>query len=140
MLLTKNVRLVTGHGEGIASARQVTPAPDVLGTADDLVRSSIAWPTCVVLPSYREGMPRVPLEAAAIGRPLIPTDATGCRQVVDLAHRMRCFLGLDRVERQRTGDPGRGLAKTRFNVHKLVQKCVDLVDAQLRDFLKDQWS
>jgi glycosyltransferase involved in cell wall biosynthesis len=34
------------------------------------------------LPSYREGLPRVLLEAAACGRPLVATDAPGCREVV----------------------------------------------------------
>lgn len=35
-----------------------------------------------VLPSYREGMPRSLLEAAAIGRPLVAFDAPGCRDLV----------------------------------------------------------
>ncbi len=34
------------------------------------------------LPSYREGLPKVLLEAAACGRPLVTTDAPGCREVV----------------------------------------------------------
>jgi glycosyltransferase involved in cell wall biosynthesis len=37
----------------------------------------------VVLPSYREGLPRVLLEGAAMAKPLITTDVPGCRQVVD---------------------------------------------------------
>ena len=36
----------------------------------------------VCLPSYREGLPKVLLEAAAIGRPLIGTDVPGCREIV----------------------------------------------------------
>ena len=45
--------------------------PDVLGSA-----------TLVVLPSYREGLSRVLLEAAACGKALIATDVPGCREVV----------------------------------------------------------
>lgn len=36
----------------------------------------------VVLPSYREGCPKVLLEAAASGRPIVTTDVPGCRDVV----------------------------------------------------------
>ena len=39
--------------------------------------------TAVVLPSYREGLPRSLLEAAAMARPLIATDVPGCRDVVE---------------------------------------------------------
>lgn len=37
----------------------------------------------VVLPSYREGLPRVLLEAGAVGRPIITTDVAGCNEVVE---------------------------------------------------------
>lgn len=36
-----------------------------------------------VLPSYREGLPKALLEAAACGRPLITTDVPGCRELVE---------------------------------------------------------
>lgn len=53
-----------------------------LGVSDD-VQQEIAQADCVVLPSYREGTPRTLLEAAAMARPLVTTDAVGCRDVVD---------------------------------------------------------
>jgi glycosyltransferase involved in cell wall biosynthesis len=37
----------------------------------------------VILPSYREGMPKTLIEACAIGRPIITTNAIGCRECVD---------------------------------------------------------
>jgi glycosyltransferase involved in cell wall biosynthesis len=36
----------------------------------------------VCLPSYREGIPRILIEAAASGRPVVTTDAPGCRELV----------------------------------------------------------
>lgn len=42
-----------------------------------------AMASCVVLPSYHEGMSNVLLEAAASGRPLITSDIPGCREAVD---------------------------------------------------------
>ena len=47
------------------------------------VRPFIRAATCVVLPSYREGVPRTLLEAAAMGRPIVATDVPGCRDTVD---------------------------------------------------------
>lgn len=46
------------------------------------VRPFIAAADVVVLPSYREGLPRTLLEGAAMGRALVATDAPGCREVV----------------------------------------------------------
>ena len=37
----------------------------------------------VVLPSYREGMPKVLLEAAAAGKPVVTTDVPGCRDAIE---------------------------------------------------------
>ncbi len=46
------------------------------------VRGIIKWSNCVVLPSYREGTPRGLLEALSVGRPIITTNAVGCREVI----------------------------------------------------------
>ncbi|HEX4848714.1 MAG TPA: glycosyltransferase family 4 protein [Novosphingobium sp.] len=48
----------------------------------DDVRPEIAAADFVVLPSYREGLSRVLLEAAAMARPIVTTDVTGCRDIV----------------------------------------------------------
>ncbi len=54
---------------------------EFLGRLED-VRSAIARCSTYVLPSYREGTPRTVLEAMAMGRPIITTDAPGCRETV----------------------------------------------------------
>ncbi len=55
---------------------------EYLGFRDD-VRDALAQADCVVLPSYREGMSRTLLEAAALQRPLIATRVPGCVEVID---------------------------------------------------------
>lgn len=52
-----------------------------LGDALD-VRPHIAACDCVVLPSYREGMARVLIEAGALGRLCITSNVTGCRDII----------------------------------------------------------
>lgn len=54
---------------------------EYLGALDD-VRPAFAEAQIYVLPSYREGTPRTVLEAMAMGRPIITTDAPGCRETV----------------------------------------------------------
>lgn len=77
-----------------------------LGATDDVL-PFLRSADCVVLPSYREGCPRVLLEAAACEKVVITTDVPGCRDVVehgttgllcklkdskDLADKMRAVL------------------------------------------------
>lgn len=54
---------------------------DFLGKLSD-VRPAISDSSVYVLPSYREGTPRTVLEAMAMGRAVITTDAPGCRETV----------------------------------------------------------
>lgn len=54
---------------------------EFLGRLTD-VRPAIMDCSVYVLPSYREGTPRTVLEAMAMGRPIITTDAPGCRETV----------------------------------------------------------
>ncbi|HEX6375647.1 MAG TPA: glycosyltransferase family 4 protein [Allosphingosinicella sp.] len=59
----------------------VASGVEPLGQLAD-VRPAIAGCSVYVLPSYREGTPRTVLEAMAIGRAIVTTDAPGCRGTV----------------------------------------------------------
>jgi glycosyltransferase involved in cell wall biosynthesis len=58
-----------------------TEGIEYLGETRD-VRPYLAASSVFVLPSYREGTPRSVLEAMSMGRPVITTDAPGCRETV----------------------------------------------------------
>ncbi len=103
-----------------------------LGRLED-VRPALAGCSVFVLPSYREGVPRTVLEAMAMGRPVITTDAPGCRETVEegrngflvppgdvdaLARAMERFLNApDLMEPM--GKEGRKMVEERFDVKKV---------------------
>ena len=107
-----------------------------LGVSDD-VRIQISTADCVVLPSYREGTPRTLLEAAAMARPIITTDAVGCREVVDdgvngylckvrdaadLAQKMERMLALSPEQRSQMGQRGRAKMQAEFDEQIVIAK------------------
>jgi glycosyltransferase involved in cell wall biosynthesis len=111
-----------------------------LGVRDD-VRDLLALADVTVLPSYyREGIPRVLIEAAAMGRPLVATDVPGCREVVE--HGVNGFLVPPRDPAALAGaieallkDPGlraefgaasRRLAEERFSDRQVVGRILGL--------------
>lgn len=71
----------TAIAEEEVQAWQQEGVLEYLGSQHD-VRPWIEQAHVLVLPSYREGMPRTVLEAAAMGRPAIVTDVPGCRQAI----------------------------------------------------------
>lgn len=54
---------------------------DYLGHIDN-IEDVLSLASIVALPSYREGTPKILLEAAAMGLPIVATDVPGCREVV----------------------------------------------------------
>jgi len=61
---------------------RLEPRIRCLGHVDDM-RALYASSDLVVLPSWREGLSRALIEAAAMERPIITTDVPGCRDVID---------------------------------------------------------
>lgn len=114
---------------------------EYLGTADD-VRPFLAAASAVVLPSYREGMPRSLLEAAAMARPLIATDVPGCRAVVEdgvngylcvagdagsLATAIGRLAALPPNERLKMGTAARKKVQEQFNEQFVVDAYLDVL-------------
>lgn len=108
---------------------------EYLGRLDD-VRPAIAGCSVYVLPSYHEGLPRTVLEAMAMGRAIITTDAPGCRETVvpgqngqlvpvrdvpSLAAAMESYLR-DPTQIARAGAASRRMAVRKYDVHAVNAK------------------
>jgi glycosyltransferase involved in cell wall biosynthesis len=118
---------------------------EYLGPADD-VRPAIAAADCVILPSYREGLPRTLLEAAAMAKPLITTDVPGCRQVVDegmngflaqvrdarsLADAMLRMIRLTPAQRAAMGAAGRAKMERQYDEKLVIARYLQAIEEAL---------
>jgi len=112
-----------------------------LGETND-VRPIIASSSVIVLPSYREGTPRSVLEAMAMGRPVITTNAPGCRETVihgvngflvpikdsaALADAMEQFI-LNKELIREMGLKSREIAVEKYDVHKVNNVIMEAMD------------
>ena len=119
---------------------------EYLGFSNDGSYDYLSQADCVVLPSYyNEGMSRVLMEAAAVGRPLITTRMPGCQELVDegvsgwlcsaqdavaLARSMMQFLQLTPSERALMGRQSRiKLEREGFDAVAIAQEMFDLIAA-----------
>jgi glycosyltransferase involved in cell wall biosynthesis len=116
---------------------------EYLGSVED-VRPFMVAADCVVLPSYREGVPRSLLEAAALGKPIVTTDAIGCRDTVidgesgylcrvkdasDLAAKLLKVIELPNSEREAMGQRGRKYMETSFDERIVLNKYLNIIAA-----------
>lgn len=90
----------------------------------------------LVLPSYREGFPRAPMEASAMGVPAVVTNIRGCRETVDHGENGLLFpvgdvhglaqslieLLQDDERRTQMGATGRRIAEDRFDEQKVFDR------------------
>ncbi|MCR5042127.1 MAG: glycosyltransferase family 4 protein [Clostridia bacterium] len=139
--------LIAGELDGIGSETQLLldkltarGAAEYLGEIDD-VASFMERIRYFVFPSYREGTPRVTLEAMSCARPIITTDAVGCRETVrdgfngllvkpgdvaTLADAMLLFCSDDALT-EKMGMNSRSLAVEKFDVFKTNRVLIDTV-------------
>ncbi len=113
-----------------------------LGSTDDVL-PYLRDADCVVLPSYREGCPRTLLEAAALAKPIITTDAPGCRDTMDdgvtgflcrlrdaddLADKMQRMIEMDREHFEAMGQRGREKMMREFDEQVVINRYLEVVD------------
>lgn len=114
--------------------------------ATENIRKFIEKSDCIILPSYREGMPRVIMEAMAMERPVITTNTAGCRETVDenvngylvpvknsaaLAGAMNKFIQLDRDARINMGKAGRIKVLNEFDDNLIANQLYEALKEQL---------
>lgn len=107
------------------------------------VRPYVADSDCVVMPSYREGMNNVLLEAASMARPLVTTNVTGCRDIVDdgvngllckvksgadLADKMEQMMQLSPERREEMGRKGREKMIREFDKQMVIKIYLQAID------------
>jgi glycosyltransferase involved in cell wall biosynthesis len=108
------------------------------GFAEDMPEA-LAQSNIVCMPSYREGLPRVLIEAAAIGRAIVTTDVPGCREIVHheengLLVPARDSDGTAAAVKRLIDDPtfrgqlgarGRVVAEAEFSVEMFIRQSLD---------------
>jgi glycosyltransferase involved in cell wall biosynthesis len=114
---------------------------EFLGATDDVMPYLLAA-DCVVLPSYREGMPRILLEAASVAKPVIAADSIGCRDALidgvsglvckprdaaDLAERLLQMIHMSSASRHEMGRQGRMLMLARFDERQVLERYLAVV-------------
>lgn len=102
----------------------------------------------VVLPSYREGLPKALIEACAVGRPIVTCDVPGCREcVVDgvngylvtvknpisLAESIIKLVESPEL-REKFGTASRKLAEHEFSLDKVVEKHFEIYKIVTNDY------
>lgn len=100
---------------------------------------------CTVLPSYHEGMSNTLLECAAMGRPIIASNISGCRETFtegksgfgvnvkdaqDLYKKMNLFCMLPYEEKKRMGKASRKHVETIFDKKEIVRTTIERMELE----------
>lgn len=121
--------------------------PVVYYSFTDRIEDFVKDADVVVLPSYREGLSRLLLESAAMGKPLIATDVPGCRDVVrhevngllcrvkdpvDLSRAMLMMYGKTAEELKQFSQNSRRIVEEEYSEAIVSQAYLDVVSAVLK--------
>ena len=116
---------------------------EYLGALSD-VRDAIRSCDCIVLPTrYNEGVPKILIEAASMGRPAIASTADGCKEVViegltgylcdlnrhgELKSAMRKFIEASVEDRTSMGRAARRLAEVKFDIALTILPYIQVIE------------
>ena len=99
------------------------------------------------MPSYREGVSMSLMEAASMSKPIIATNVTGCKEIVDdgingylcevrnsqdLANKMEMMINLSEDERQTMGKEGREKIVKEFDEKIVINKYLESIKEILK--------
>ncbi len=108
----------------------------------DSIEKIMSEVDCIVLPSYREGMPKTLLEAGAMAIPVITTDVPGCNSIItnnknglickpkdskSLGLALNKMLNMTNAERLEMGECGREIVQKKYNEEFVVKAAIDEV-------------
>ncbi len=125
--------------ESVIRSRLINGYVEWIGFTDDM-KEEMQASDVIVLPSYREGLPRVLVEACAIGRAIITTSVPGCRNCVKegyngflipvqspevLAQKLKTLIN-DKEFRIQMGNNSRKFAEVNFDLN-LIASALDSI-------------
>ena len=107
------------------------------------IRKHIIESDCIILPSYREGMPKSLLESSSMGRPILGSNTTGINELIidnfnglmfepknidSLIMAMKKFILLNKVDKHKMSLNARLVVEKKYSVENVVDKYVKLIN------------
>lgn len=123
-----------------------------LGMSND-VRNEVKEVDCIVSPSYHEGMSNVLLEGAAMGKPLIASNISGCKEIIDdgsngylfevksvdeLEEKIIQFIELDNEKKKLMGKNSRKKVKKQFDRNIVIDEYIKAINSVLKEGYKNE--